>query len=112
MSGVEARLILHVLGDMMMATPSDEEIEAGAEPGIELHLPVGIPVPVGPSQAIGAPLGMLTVKLNKTEAKEFFEQGVDTVNNLPDPKPKSDIMIASNVNEVAQQAEKLKKFTT
>jgi hypothetical protein len=99
------------MGDIGLAITSDEEIEAGTPPSVEFHIPLAIPVPVGPQQAIGAPLGILTLNLSKAEAAEFFEQGAAAVEKLPEPKPASDIMIASNVNDAVQVAQEMKKVT-
>jgi hypothetical protein len=110
-SRVDANLKLAVIGNIGLGITSQEEFDAGAEPEVELHVPVGIPIPVTPTQAIGAPLGVLALALSKDEAQEFFSEGLKAVEKLPEPKPKTDILTASNLNQVREMAEEMKKVT-
>lgn len=101
--------------DMTLGVPTPEALEAGdAEPNVEVGLVTGIALPIANPET-GAPVmvpgAILKFKLGKEDAIKLFEQGLKAAQELPDPKPKTNIMTATNLDAVTRAAEDMRRVT-
>lgn len=99
-----------------IGTPSPEAMETGATvPHIELGIDTGISLPIANPQT-GQPLvikvGKLRFLIGREQAIEIFEAALLAAQGLPETVQSSGkIMLASNMNEVEQAAQNIRRAT-
>lgn len=91
--------------DVNAASPTAEEVDQGHPAAVQVALTVGMLLPFrGPDgQPVIAPLGIVRCYLDKDSVKKITE----AAELLPDPKPTSGLITASNLNEVEQAAKRM-----
>lgn len=78
---------------------------------LEFVVVSGTLLPVGPGQMMPLPIGIYRLPFpSKESAKEFLEQMGKAIEAMPDDKPKSDLVVANNVQQANQMAEQINKF--
>lgn len=96
-----------------VATPTEEALEEGAPPILEVNLVVGLAIPVPQGGQMGLAqigIGKYTYALPKEAAVEFFKKGLEAAEALPDEQ-RSKIEIATSldgVDKVQEQIDHLK----
>jgi hypothetical protein len=101
---------LNVIGTSL-GVPTEEQLEAGAEPNLEVNLIIGqtLPFSPGPGQPpVVAPLGQLTYRLAKDMAVEFFKKGIEAAEDLPEPSKLAVATDLASAEQAAQQLDRLR----
>lgn len=91
---------LHALG-LNLAAPTPEEADP-ENPMLQLIIPVGtiIPIEVAPGQPLVLPIGTYRIPLPRNLALDLGPKLVEEAEKLPEPKPKSDLIVPQGpVNE-------------
>lgn len=91
------------------ATPSDDEVSLGAPQAVHVAMTIGQLLPFrGPDgQPVIAPLGTVRCYMDKESANKI----ATAANELPDPKPESGLITASNLSEVEQAAKRMEELS-
>lgn len=95
---------------MFDATLQTMELKAvAAEDHIDILAVVGSLLPLGP-QALPLPMGILHLPCNKAGAQAFLAELQKAIDEIPDDKPKSDLLIATEgqVDRIARDIGKFK----
>jgi hypothetical protein len=92
--------------------PSDEELEAGAEPLVTVNITPGLMLPMenpqAPGQPIVVPLGQIRYRINGEACIEFGETLINEGQRMP-KRSKVDIVSSmAGVDEVADRLARLK----
>lgn len=93
--------------------PADEAIEAGVEAAGLVTIVAGTPLPIADptsGQQMIIPLAQIQFPLDKEHLTKLGELMLERAAELPDPKPQSDIVLASHMGEAAQAAQALRGF--
>lgn len=89
-------------------------IEARAEvvsdERVDLCFTLGLSIPVGPGQVMPLPGGRVRIPMGKEAALDFLQRVQTDVETMPDPKPESDLVVASNMAGVDQAMKAAAKF--
>lgn len=101
--------------DVSLATPSAEAMEGGVPPHVELGIIPGLTLPFA-NPATGDPLivpvGKLKFTFSRQQAIDIFTAGLKAAESLPEGTPSSGkVLIASNMSDVEQAAENIKRVT-
>lgn len=99
-----------------IGVPSPEALEAGAPPVLELGIIAGLTLPVpnpqDPSQPLVIPAGKYKFNFTRQQAIELFTAALEAAETLPEQfTPSGKVMIASNMADVQQAADRINKVT-
>ena len=96
-----------------ISVPPQEAVEAGVEAEAMVTVVAGMPLPIPDPQTGGPvviPLAQIQFPLAKEHLVKLGELALEKAEELPDPKPQSDIVIAGNMQDAERAAQALKPF--
>lgn len=102
---------LDVIG-VSLGSPSDEDLENGVDPRLEVNLSVGLPLPLADprtQQPIIAPVMNVTYSLTPKAAKEFGEGLLQEAERMPQTSSGA-IQVASSLNGIEDAVKELERF--
>lgn len=98
-----------------IGAPTEEALEAGIPPHIELAISPGLTLPFANPQTgepVAIPLGKLRFNFPRDTAIETFEAALKAAQELPEKfTPSGKVMVAQNMSAVAAAAEEIKRVT-
>lgn len=96
-----------------ISVPSQEAVDAGVDSEAMVTIVAGMPLPI-PDPSTGGPVVIPLIHLQFPLAKEHLlklgELAIEKAEELPDPKPQSDLVIAQSMQEADQAAQALQGF--
>lgn len=101
-------------GAPALGVPSQEQLDGGVPPAIEVIVPIALPLPISPGP--GQPplmmqAGVVRFELNKKAALDFFKKGLEETEKLPEEKPTSKLVTAQSLDGVDQAAAEMQRFS-